>query len=256
MHTEVVLAKHLASDAPISSLISFLIHLSFSDLYMDFGHAGFVDARQCTFNQVGRDQIYNRTQYYISISPFCSRQRPYRITNNLSQPRRSGPIEGSHVITHQPDATPNVNTTAGLIDQTIPSLNCRYLSNGCQDLAPELESLHQTLTLIKLTLQKYKDTLLGQSLANMITKEVKQCSAALQKLWDSLDDTWLNIRITSISGLWRRIWCGDWDEVGLALSRKTLSVSRQSLQVLLVTLHSYVALFPTLSRLLKSFQNR
>ena len=68
MHTEVVLAKHLASDAPISSLISFLIHLSF-DLYMDFGHAGFVDARQCTFNQVGRDQIYNRTQYYISISP-------------------------------------------------------------------------------------------------------------------------------------------------------------------------------------------
>jgi hypothetical protein len=230
---------------------------------MDFSRAGFVDARQSTFNQVGRDQtIYNRIQYHISISPVGSQQRPYRFAvdvgaNSLSRPR-SGPdilSQGNHLVTHR--ATPDVDTTTGLIEQIIPLLiDHSYVSRNCWDLAIELESLHQTLTLTKLAIHKYEDTPLSQNLANIIAPEVKQCSAALQKLWDSLDGTWLNFSITSIGALWRRIWCGDQDEVGLASSRKMLSVSRQSLQVLLVTLHSYVSLFPILSRLLNLFRNQ
>ena len=94
---------------------------------MDISRARFVDARQSTFNQVGRDQttIYNRI--HISILPFGLRQWPYRIAmdvdaNNLSRPRSGSDIhsQGSHVVMHR--ATPDVDTATGRIEQIIPLL--------------------------------------------------------------------------------------------------------------------------------------
>jgi hypothetical protein len=140
----------------------------------------------------------------------------------------------------------DVDTATGLIAE----ITCFLIGRKCssdyrQDFVAELESLHQLLTLTSLTIQKYGNTPLGQSLVNMINPEIKQCSAALQKLVDSTNGTWLDFTITSVGGFWRRIWCGELRGDGLAPLRKQLSHSRQSLQVLLITLHSYVLHFLT-----------
>jgi hypothetical protein len=142
-----------------------------------------------------------------------------------------------------PDIVAAVDTATGLLDKIMPFLlDRRYSSNSRQDLALELESLHQTLILTKLTVKKYDNTPLGQSLANMITPEVKLCSVTLQELVDSINSTCLGLSFTSIRGLWWQIW---WAMLGgdeFASLRKKISYSRQSLQHLLVTMHSYVLL--------------
>jgi hypothetical protein len=61
--------------------------------------------------------------------------------------------------------------------------------NDHHDLVLELESLHQTLTLTKFTIQKYDKTPLGQSMANTVAPEVKLCFAALQELLGSINGT-------------------------------------------------------------------
>ncbi|KIM83091.1 hypothetical protein PILCRDRAFT_784274 [Piloderma croceum F 1598] len=131
-----------------------------------------------------------------------------------------------------------VDNATDLIDQITPFLLDRNHSpNNLRDMALELESLHQTLTLIKLTIQKYNKTPLGQSLADFIAPEVNRCFAALQGLLGSTDDIRLCLSSTSIGHLWRLVW-----RVMLrdefASARKKLSISRQSFQALLFTLHS------------------
>jgi hypothetical protein len=218
---------------------------------MDFSQ---VDARQSTFNHAGRDQttIHSRDiHYHIHLSPFSLRRRSPRIAINIADDKRPRPTscpdslsKGSRLNRYPSEVVLDIDTTTGLINQITSSLlDGRHSPNNHQDLALELESLHQTLTLTKLTIQKYDDTPLGRSLASMISPEVKLCFATLQKLLDSIDGNWLDLNITSVVGLWRRIWCGEWDENELTSLREKMSYGRQSLQELLVTMHSYVSLF-------------
>jgi hypothetical protein len=223
---------------------------------MSVSRARYVDARQSTFNQAGRDLHNHHTvQYHIHVSPGNSQQGSHRvaidITNNTLSQRPSPDSSAQRQLVRYPssDVVLDVDTATGLIDEITCFLIGRKRSwSNRRDLVAELESLHQLLTLTNLTIQKYGNTPLGQSLVNMIDPEIKQCSAALQKLVDSVNGTWLDFTITNVSGFWRRIWCGELGGDKLASLRKQLSHSRQSLQVLLVTLDSYVLHFLTNDR--------
>jgi hypothetical protein len=225
---------------------------------MSFNDVGYVDARHSTFSQVGRDYnqttIHNR-HYHISIFPFCSRRRPHHIAidfgDNLSQTtfRPDSLTPGSHhiqVVMHplSDGISDIIDPATSLVEQiTHFLLGRRRSTNNRQDLTLELESLYQTLTLIKLTIQKYNDTPLGQSLVNVITPEIKLCSTTLQKLLNSFNDTRLDLSITTVGGLLRRIWWSEWDGHEFASLRKKLLSSRYSLLSLLIALHSYVLFF-------------
>ena len=137
-----------------------------------------------------------------------------------------------------------------MIDITTNLLDRNHASSNLRDLALELETLHQTLTLIKFTIQKYNNIPLGQSLANFITPEISRCFAALQELLGSITDTRLCLSSTSIGHLWRLVWRAVLRNE-FASVRKKLFISRQSFQVLLFTLHSCVSLVVILYRPLK-----
>jgi|SRR5882762_158843 len=124
-------------------------------------------------------------------------------------------------------------------------LELQKYSGTHRNFVIELESLHQTLILTKLTIQRYSDTSLSQSLVNLITPEIKQCLATLQKLLDCVNGVWLVFGISTVGGLCHQIWCGEWDEDQFPPLRKKLSHSRQMLQEFLVTLYLYIFLFLT-----------
>ena len=209
-----------------------------------FARVNTLDARGSTFNNVGRDQITNNNWFFFGSCHRCTHcQLPLNPNYNPSR-ATTGPDflpQGSHLVTYRSDAIPDIEATTGVIDQITHYLyDHKYSSNDHHDLVVELESLHQTLILTKLTVKKYDNTPLGQSLANTITPEVKLCSVTLQELVDSIGSTCLGLSFTSIYGLWWQIW---WAMLGadeFASLRKRMSYSRQSLQHLLVTMHSYV----------------
>jgi hypothetical protein len=97
------------------------------------------------------------------------------------------------------------------------------------------------LTLTRLAIQLYENKSLSQSLVNAIVPAVLRCLSGLQELDDIIDGTWLDLSLNTIGGFWHRIWCAWWDGDEFCLSRKKLSCSRQSLQGLLMALHSYVS---------------
>ena len=210
-----------------------------------FARVNTLDARGSTFNNVGRDQITNNNWFLFGSCHRCTHcQLP--LNPNYNPPRPTGPDflpQGSHLVTYRSDAIPDIEATTGVIDQITHYLyDHKYSSNDHHDLVVELESLHQTLTLTKLTIQQYDKTPLGQSMANMVTPEVELCFVALQELLGSIDGIRLCLSFTRIGDLWRHVL---WALLGgdeFALLRKNLSYSRQSLQELLVTMHSYVLL--------------
>jgi hypothetical protein len=217
----------------------------------NFRYVENLDARQSTFNQSGRDINY----YFISISPRFE-QNPHPIAidiyDNLSRPA-SGPdslSQGSHMVT---DSSTDLDedTTIRLIDQI-----SRTCSNNRQDFAVELESLRQTLALTKLATQKYANTPLGQSLTDIVSLEIKLCSATLRNILDNLDSTCVDFHFPIIGALWHRVWQVLWDGGELAAFRNKLANIRYSLQVLLFTIHSYVLPVLTLNHTLKYFRIR
>ena len=218
---------------------------------MDFSSSN-IDARRSNFSIVGRDQIHSCVHHnlaYISvnnISLFGPRQIANHVPNilgdNLPRPISSpNSLAQRPLVTYRSSDTANiVDITTNLIDQITPFLldpNCS--SNKLRHMALELESLHQTLTLIKLTIQKYNNTPLGQSLADFITPEINRCFAALQELLGSTDDIRLCLSSTNIGHLWRLVWRAMLRDEFASL-RKKLSISLQSFHALLFTLHSCV----------------
>ena len=214
---------------------------------MDFSSSN-IYAGGGNFSVIGHDQI-NIQDTYISFNSFSLFPGPRRLAHHTNIPMDNlpRPISSPNILAQQrlltcrlSDANGMVDTTTNLIDQIRPFLLDRnYSSNTLHDVALELESLQQTLTLIKPTIQKYNNTPLGQSLANIITPEISRCFGALQQLLGSINDIRLCLSSTSIGHLWRLVW-----RVMLrdefASVRKKLSISRQSLQILLFTLHSCV----------------
>ena len=209
---------------------------------MAFSHASYVDARQSTVTQVGRDQIQNYN-YFIIISPSISPKRPRIAVDTIDTlPQPIGTSLKECIVSHSSsNAVGIIGTTVGLIEKITEQLmDCRQSSNAHLDLALELESLQMTLSLTRLAVQMYENKPLGQGLANTITPEVMRCYCILSELFDSINGTWLDVSINTIGGFWRRIWCAWWDGDEFSLSRRKLSYSRQSLQGLLMALRSYV----------------
>ncbi|PPR01807.1 LOW QUALITY PROTEIN: hypothetical protein CVT26_013166 [Gymnopilus dilepis] len=123
----------------------------------------------------------------------------------------------------------------------------RNLSEECDDLAIELQSLQQVLILTELAMDRYETTPLGGPLAHCIRPEVAQCHLSLRKFAQTLVD-WQNaVKFTTISALWRRIMWAASDEAN-ALAAK-LSNHRLKLTTLLISLHSIGLLEPSPSRL-------
>jgi len=213
---------------------------------------GHVHANYSTFNQVGGNQtiIYNNTT--LIISPGLSRNRISVLSDTQSLPtyRPQTFQQGGHFSS---SAVAIIGTVVGLIETITDELlvDSKQSSSMHRDLALELESLQRTLSLTRLAVQIYQDRPLGQSLANTITPEVLACLFTLQELLDHIGSTWLDLCITSASRFWRRIWGVRWDGDESTLLRKKLSSSRQSLQGLLMALHSYV-LFTIRRSLLKT----
>lgn len=156
--------------------------------------------------------------------------------------------EGWRVIPPPPHSRGTVSIvdiTLGLIVQITHLLldRRREASNNHQDLPDELKSLHQTLAVIRLAIEEYESRPLGQGLANTINPAVEQCYMILHELLDRINGIWESLNITSIGSLWRLVWWGGWESDDISSLRRTLSVSRRSLEGFLMALHSYVALF-------------
>ena len=225
---------------------------------MVLNHARNVDARGGTFNNVQRDQhqtnnnnvtTFNRPNIQISLnfSLFGSQTQnhlPPNFCNNLSEPSGHDTIsQGRLLVTssHSSDAVSGIDSGIGLIVQiTNLLIDHRDSSNTQRDLAVELKSLHQTLTLTGFAIQEYEDRPLGQSLAHMIAPSIERCCAVLQELFDRVSGTLLGLDLTRISDLWRPVWWGRWDGDELASLKKTLAEIRRLLESFLMALHSYV----------------
>ena len=227
------------------------IHHALVPMVLDYSSN--TDARHSSFNQAGRDwrqtHINNNTTIYrpiyISFSP---RLITHRISNNLSDPPRfniSSPetLPPRSITCHTSDPTAIFSAAVDLIDRIIDILmGNRYSWNGLLDLALEFESLQKTSILTRVTIQKYDHTPLDHRLASVVNPQALQCCFVLQELFDSVDGTWLGLNFTRIGDLWCQVWRSRWDGDEFASSRKKLTENRQSLQGVLMALHSYIFL--------------
>ena len=90
------------------------------------------------------------------------------------------------------------------------------------------------------TIQAYENAYLRHNLLNAVTPKVDQCWEVLEELLDRVNRTWWGFSQTSIEGLWRPVWWSRWYGDELALLRRKLRESRESLRVFLMGLNSYV----------------
>ena len=212
---------------------------------MAFSQVGYLDARKSVIYNAGRDCNQTTNYTILVISPCVSPQRNHRVSiadtpiySHESSLARQIPV------TYTPsNAVFVVGAVVDLIEKITELLmdsRQSSIAGGHRELALELESLQMTLTLTRRAIQMYENKPMGQSLVNTITPEVLGCLFALRELFDRIDGTWLDLSITSIGGLWRRIWTVCWDRDTFPLLRRKLSYSRQSLQGLLMALHWYV----------------
>lgn len=231
---------------------------------MAFSHSSNTDARGSTFNCIGRDQTHNRTTIIqINFSLFGSGQGSHLpigfIDSDPSRPisgANTSPTNRQLVTINHFDAFSDVDTAVGLIVQiTHLLIDCRDTSNNHRDLAIELKSLHQTLTITGLAIKEYKGRPLGQSLANMIAPEVEQCCTVLREMLGRVNGTWLGLNNTTISSLWRPVWWRRWGGDEMVLLRRQLTHSRKALEGFLIAIHSYVFLiFFTLGHPLRYYR--
>ena len=215
--------------------------------------ARYIDARQATFNEVGRDLNNNTTvihsgqtiHNHIQICYFGPQSiRHYgALCTDVSRPIISSETRRRLVTYCSSDALFAIDAAAGIIDLITDLLmDCRDSPSDHRDFALEFESLQQTFTLTRLTIQMYDGKPLGQSLANTITPEVLRCFITLRELLDSVNGMRQGFHFTSIDYLWRQIWWARLDADEFVSLREKLSRGRQSLQGLLMSLHSYVLL--------------
>jgi hypothetical protein len=198
-----------------------------------FNQASNVDTRHSRFNQAAGD--WNQTcistanyYYYINSSTSDSQQIAHVIQDNhsmeLSRPTFSdGMVSQRGVATkpyHSFDALSVIGTAVGLIAQLTDGLIRRGDPSNNQ-----LRSLNQTLTQLEFAIKVYNGRPLGQSLANTITPEVKQCVVVMLEWLEMVKDPWRLFRRKTL------------DEHEVALKRD-LSYRQTSLDGLLIALDS------------------
>src|SRR6516162_6691274 len=131
-----------------------------------------LNAPQCTFNNVGRHQVNNIYNYFVTGTsirlleehfPVLRRPAQYRISCDHVQihppsiPPQSDPILTSRAIAVAQNSLDVISKIVGLLQDSAAS-QLRH------DLISELDLLHHTLYLIVNALQLYESTPLGPSL--------------------------------------------------------------------------------------------
>jgi hypothetical protein len=149
------------------------------------------------------------------------------VTGSTTSTTRILPANVVFTTANHFEAGPIDSVAAGLIDKIQQLLVDRIdLSDDDRRLNTELETLRQTLTLSRLALETFEFTPVGRNLANTISPEVEQCCAALQELFNSIDNCRRGLFSTFICNLWRRIWWSGCDMDGLISLREKLSAHR------------------------------
>jgi hypothetical protein len=194
------------------------------------------------FNQAGNVDARHGIHYQTNITANCycllpgfftadSRQTVGNIQDNyskeLSRPTLPNGLKSQLGIgaknCHSSDALAVFGTAVGLIAQLTEGLIRRGDPSNNQ-----LGSLKQTLSQLSFAIQVYRGRPLGQSLANTITPEVKQCVDLLQELIDMVNDPCCQFLQKPLN------------EREVALTRD-LSFRQTSLDGLLIALHSYAS---------------
>lgn len=191
--------------------------------------SGNTDARQSTFNDVGRDQIVTTTNNIIMPNSTV-----HHLISNYTEDQ---PIMSfvAAPLSHSGLPTPVCYSEAGdkaacLIIDTMQLLMVRAPSDNHHHLKQELESMQQTLTLTRLAIQAYEHSPLGRSLTNAINEEVEGCRVILQELLDKIRQLHNSTRF---SYFWRGVAV---DELGPL--RVMLSGRQESLGQCLMALDS------------------
>jgi len=215
-----------------------------------------VDASRGIFTDIGRDQNFNLNVGqirigHIHVSLFGSRNinLPLHTLHNgsnnverttlVSQPSSRTTTLDAYSLS---EGVAIVDITTGLIVQIVQLLIVPQAqqSDKHRDLRLELKALYDLLVMTGTAIQEYKDRPLGPSLINAVTSQVDRCRIVLKELLDRVSGTWWGLQQTSIGGLWRPVWWSRWDGDELALLRRKLSGSGDSLRGFLRALNSYV----------------
>lgn len=131
----------------------------------------------------------------------------------------------------------DIMTTAGLAAQVATVFyDNRHISDACESLSAELQTLHQVLLLTSDALQRYESTPLGTPLFHSIQPEVAECYKVLKKCSDDIDSCRKSLMTTSIGSLWRRLTWTVTDEP--AALRAKLSNHRSNLALILLSLNT------------------
>ena len=214
------------------------MHLPLSCM-MSF-HSGHTDARQSTFNNVGRDQYNNPIIIIANPSPDRTLHDLLRDLGHVSQSATSI-LSPRGVLTrpYQSGAGSAGDVAAALIIKIVQLLiDHRGSPNVNRALKLELEMLHQILTLTGLAIQTYAYTPLGQSLANNIIPKVEACCAVLEELFHKINTCRQGLYPTSIGNLWHQVWRSGNEVDGVSSLRARLSTHQRSLGEFLVALNS------------------
>ena len=216
---------------------------------MAFTHPNSVDARQSTFVDIGRDQIYQTVQ--INISLFGPRQPPLHTLRHSSNALVTGPASPPKIlgrgntanlipVYHSSTVISTIDSAAGLVIQIVQLLigHARESPDIHCDLRLELTSLCQSLLLTRTAIQEYESRPLAQSLANTICPEVVRCRTVLHELLNKVIGTQQGLNSTRICSLWRPVWWSIWDGDELVSLKIKLSDSRKSLDAVLMALNS------------------
>lgn len=140
----------------------------------------------------------------------------------------------------------DILATASLIVQVAQVVyGSRNVSEDCENLSIELQSLHGTILLLDRVLERCRSTPLGEPIVRFIQPEIAQCHLSLVRFSRKLETFRLELSSTSLASLWRKfLWIGSAEAASLS---STLASHRLKLVMLLISLNSWVLAhkFPT-----------
>jgi hypothetical protein len=217
-----------------------------------FDHASDIDARDSSFNDVGRDQTNIYNVYYNLVS---APERGLVLHRPGPIPPLQAPNSGtsSRTIVLRPTfhsaAGSARHIAARLIVEIVQSLMASGISDQFRDLKEDLNTLQQALALTGLAIDAFQCIPLGRILARTIGNETDQCIGVLRELLSAIRTYQRDLRSTRINFSWNRVGSGcKSDEI--RMWREKLSACQKSLGECLKVLDSYVWLcFHTLALL-------
>jgi hypothetical protein len=206
---------------------------------MAFSQSAHSRLNDCTFNDVGRDQIRVSRVTIVNHGLL-------QITNEqlaiLGVGDRLAPTSASLSLIPKSSSSlvlSIVDTATNLVVTIVDMLRAERLVQSHQ-LECQLNSLSQSIALTGLAIKAYEFTSLGDSLAKTVYPEMEGCRSVLQETLNETKRYQETLRSTRISGLWSKVWWSGLDVEKLASYGKTLRTRQDHLDTLLRALNSCV----------------